>query len=227
MLKLYFHPSPNPMKVALFLEETGTPYEVVPVDTRKGEQFTPEFLAINPNGKTPAIVDDGIAVFDSNAILLYLAEKTGKLLPDPAQRGEMLSWLMFVATGIGPYSGQAVHFRHFAPAGSEYGVNRYLREIERHYRLLDDRLAQRRYMLGDEYGLVDVSLWGWVRAVPFMLGDNGFDTFPNVKRWFDLVNARPAVARASAVKDGFTFKAEMDAEARRFMFPQNASLAAE
>ncbi len=227
MLKLYFHPSPNPMKIALFLEETGTPYELVPVDTRKGEQFAPEFLAINPNGKTPAIDDDGVAVFDSNAILLYLAEKTGKLLPGAAQRGELLSWLMFVATGIGPYSGQAVHFRHFAPPGSDYGVNRYSREIERHYRILDERLARRPYMLGEEYGVVDVSLWGWARAVPFMLGEHGFDAFPNVKRWFDAVNARPAAARADALKTRFTFKTEMDEEARRIMFPQNASLAAE
>ena len=228
MIKLFFHPSPNPLKVALFLEETGTPYEAVPVDTRKGEQFAPEFLAVNPNGKTPAILDGDVAVFDSNAILLYLAEKTGKLLPSgPAGRGEMLSWLMFVATGIGPYSGQAVHFRHFAPPGNKYGVNRYLREIERHYRVLDGRLANRQYILGDEYGIVDVSAWGWIRVVPFILGEQGFDAFPNMKRWFDLVNARPAVARAMAVKDRFTFKAEMDDAARRIMFPQNASLAAE
>ena len=117
MLKFYYHPSPNPAKVALLLEEPGLPYELVPVDTRKGEQHQPEFLAINPNAKTPAIVDGEVTVFDSNAILLYLAEKTGKFLPEntPKLRGELLSWLMFVATGIGPYSGQAVHFRHFAP----------------------------------------------------------------------------------------------------------------
>ncbi len=228
MLKLYFHPSPNPLKVALFLEETGTPYEAIPVDTRKGEQFTAEFLAVNPNGKTPAILDSDVAVFDSNAILLYLAEKTGKLMPtDAAGRGEMLSWLMFVATGIGPYSGQAVHFRHFAPAGNEYGVNRYLREVERHYRVLDARLATRQYILGDEYSIVDVAAWGWACGVPFVLGEHGFDAYPNVKRWFDLVDARPAVARAMAIKDRFTFKAEMDDDARRIMFPQNASLAAE
>ena len=228
MLKFYFHPAPNPLKVALFLEETGLPYEVVPIDTRKGEQFSAEFLAINPNAKTPAIVDGDIAVFDSNAILLYLAEKTGQLTPkNAAARGEMFSWLMFVATGIGPYSGQAVHFNHYAPAGSEYAVNRYTREIERHYKVLDERLASRTYILGDEYSVVDISAWGWIRAVPFVLGEYGFDAFPNMKRWFDLVNARPAVARATAIKDRFTFKAEMDDEARRYLFPQNASLAAE
>ena len=115
MLKFYFNGSPNPTKVALFLEEAGLPYEAIPVDTRKGDQFKPAFLAVNPNGKVPAIVDGDVAVFDSNAILLYLAEKTGKFLPPAAQRGELLSWLMFVATGVGPFSGQAVHFRHYAP----------------------------------------------------------------------------------------------------------------
>src|SRR5258706_11551420 len=114
MLKFYFNGSPNPTKVALFLEEAGIPYEPVPVDTRKGEQFSAAYLAINPNGKVPAIVDGDVTVFDSNAILLYLGEKSGKFLPagSPATRGELLSWLMFVATGGGPFSGQAVHFRH-------------------------------------------------------------------------------------------------------------------
>src|SRR5690348_1240846 len=114
MLKFYFNGSPNPTKVALFLEEAGLPYEAIPVDTRKGEQFTPAYLKINPNGKVPAIVDGETIVFDSNAILLYLAEKTGQFLPPAALRGESLSWLMFAATGVGPYSGQAVHFKHFA-----------------------------------------------------------------------------------------------------------------
>src|SRR5580692_7717702 len=127
MLKFYFNGAPNPNKIALFLEESGLPYELVPVDTRKGDQFKPEFLKVNPNGKVPAIDDDGVLVFDSNAILLYLAEKTGKFLPanTPANRGELFSWLMFVATGIGPYSGQAVHFKHFAPKDLEYAHNRY------------------------------------------------------------------------------------------------------
>ncbi|MEP7058751.1 MAG: glutathione S-transferase family protein, partial [Caldimonas sp.] len=122
MIKLYYHPSPNPAKVALFLEEAGLEYELVPVDTRKGEQHLPAFTAINPNAKTPALVDGDAVVFDSNAILLYLAEKTGKFLPanTSAARAEMLSWLMFVATGIGPYSGQAVHFKHFAPEPKVY-----------------------------------------------------------------------------------------------------------
>ena len=126
MLKFYYSAAPNPTKVALFLEESELPYEAIPVDTRKGDQHKPEYLAINPNAKVPAIVDGDAVVFDSNAILLYLAEKTGKFLPEntPKARGELLSWLMFVASGVGPYSGQAVHFRNYAPEKNEYAINR-------------------------------------------------------------------------------------------------------
>src|SRR5271168_1031972 len=150
MIKFYFNGAPNPNKVALFLEESGLPYELVAVDTRKGEQFKPEFLKVNPNGKVPAIDDDGIKVFDSNAILLYLAEKTGKFLPPntPASRGDLLSWLMFVATGVGPYSGQAVHFGHHAPEKLAYAINRYMHETRRHWGIVDARLARHPYMLG-------------------------------------------------------------------------------
>lgn len=220
MIKFYFHPSPNPAKVALFLEEAGVPYELVPVDTRKGEQFDTAFLAINPNAKTPAITDGDVTVFDSNAILLYLAEKTGQFLPDdtPVMRGELLSWLMFVATGIGPYSGQAVHFRHFAPEPKDYAVNRYLFEARRHYGILDARLADRRYMLGDEYTIVDMAVWGWTRVVPFVLGDDTWAGLPNLKRLFDEISARPAAERANALRERHAFKTEMDADARRNMF---------
>ena len=228
MIKFYYHPSPNPAKVALFLEEAGLAYELVPVDTRKGEQHQPAFLAINPNGKTPAIVDGDATVFDSNAILLYLAEKTGKFLPEntPKARGELLSWLMFVATGIGPYSGQAVHFRHFAPEPKAYAVNRYLHEARRHWGILDAQLAGRRYMVGDTYTIVDMAVWGWARAIPFVLGEEAWARMPNLKRLFDEISARPAAERANALKDRHAFKTEMDDEARRHMFPQNASLAA-
>ena len=160
------------LKVALFLEESGPPYEVVLIDTRKGEQHQPDFLRINPNAKTPAVVDGDVTVFDSNAILLYLAEKSGQFLPEstPAARGRMLSWLMFVAPGIGLYSGQTVHFKHFAPEPKEYAVNRYLFEAGRHYGLLDAQLAKHPYMLGETYTLVDMAVWGWARALPFILG---------------------------------------------------------
>lgn len=220
MIKFYYHPSPNPAKVALFLEESGLPYEIVTVDTRKGEQFKPEFLAINPNAKTPAIVDDGVRVFDSNAILLYLAQKTGKFLPTNGlkDRAELLSWLMFTGTGIGPYSGQAVHFSHFAPRGLDYAVKRYQFEAKRHWEILDAQLKTGPFMLGPEYTIVDMAVWGWARAVPFILGETAWDAMPHLKRWFDLISARPAAVRANALKDKFAFKTEMDEDARKQMF---------
>ncbi|OQW61402.1 MAG: glutathione S-transferase [Proteobacteria bacterium SG_bin9] len=228
MLKFYFNGSPNPTKVALFLEEAGLAYEPVAVDTRKGDQFKPEFLAVNPNAKVPAISDDGIIVFDSNAILLYLGEKTGKFMPSntPANRAQLLSWLMFVATGVGPFSGQAVHFKHFAPEKVPYAVNRYLYEAQRHYGILNDHLAGKKYMVGDTYTIVDMDVWGWARMIPFILGEDGWAKFPNLKRLHDEVGARPAAARAIALKDKFTFKAEMDDEARKNMFKHLATAAA-
>jgi GST-like protein len=222
LITFYYSLAPNPMKVALFLEETGLLYELKPVDTRKGEQHRPEFLTLNPNGKVPVIVDQetGATVFDSNAILLYLAEKTGQFLPENtlAARGELLSWLMFVATGVGPFSGQAVHFRHFAPEQLPYAVNRYLYEAKRHYSILDARLAERRYVLGEAYTIVDMAVWGWARMVPFIMGEEAWAGLPNLKRLLDEVSARPAAQRAEALKDKHVFKTEMDEEARRHMF---------
>jgi GST-like protein len=221
MLKFYFNASPNPAKVALFLEESGLPYEAIPIDTRTGEQFSAEFVALNPNAKVPVIVDGDVRVFDSTAILLYLGEKTGKFLfgSSARERGELLSWLMFVASGIGPYSGQAVHFRHYAPAGQQYATDRYLYEARRHYSILNTQLASRPFLLGEMYTIVDMAAWGWVRVVPFVLGDTAWSTMPHLQRWFDTISARPAAIRANALKDRFTFKAEMDEEARRIMFP--------
>ena len=222
MLKFYFNGAPNPNKVALFLEESGLPFELVPVDTRKGDQFKPEFLKVNPNSKVPAIDDDGVFMFDSNAILLYLAEKTGKFLPPNTlqNRAQLLSWLMFIATGLGPYSGQAVHFKNFAPKDKDldYALNRYLFEAHRHYKILDDHLAKSRYMVGDTYTIVDMAFWGWARLGPFVLGDEGFAKYKNVKRLVDEISARPAAPKAIALKDKFTFKTEMDEEATNFMF---------
>ena len=224
MIKFYYNLAPNPTKVALCLEEMNLPYDLVPIDTRKGEQHEPAFLAINPNAKLPAIVDDGVTVFDSNAILLYLAEKTGQFLsPD---RGSLLSWLMFVASGIGPYSGQAVHFRNVAPEPKEYAVNRYTFEAKRHWGILDARLATHRYMLGDTYTIVDMAVWGWSRLVPIVLGADAMAGMPNVKRHLDEISARPAAARALALKDRHTFKADMDDAARIAMFPHLAVKAA-
>ena len=221
MIKFFYSLAPNPMKVALFLEEAGLDYEAIPVDTRKGDQFKPEYNALNPNNKVPCIVDGDAVVFDSSAILLFLAEKTGQFLPPntPELRGKLLSWLMFVASGVGPYSGQAVHFRHYAPEPKDYALTRYSFEAKRHYGIIDTHLATSQYMVGDSYSIVDMSVWGWARMVPFMLGDdNAWASFPNLKRLLDEVGARPAAARALAIKERHLFKAEFDEEAKRVMF---------
>jgi GSH-dependent disulfide-bond oxidoreductase len=220
MLKFYFSAAPNPTKVALFLEEAGVPYEAIPVDTRKGDQHKPEFTALNPNAKVPVIVDGDAVVFDSNAILLYLAEKTGKFLPPKSDklRGEMLSWLMFVASGVGPYSGQSVHFRNYAPKGMDYAVNRYAFEAQRHYGIVDARLAKQKYMIGDTYTIVDMALWGWARGIPNVLGEGAWEKFPNLKRLVDEISARPAGKAAAALKDRHAFKTEIDDEARKALF---------
>ena len=222
MIKFYYSGAPNPMKVALMLEECELQYEPVPVDTRKGEQHKPEFLAINPNAKVPVIVDGDATVFDSNAILLYLAEKTGKFLPAKGDknRGELLSWLMFVASGVGPFAGQSVHFRNFAPEKLPYAINRYAYEADRHFGLLNTRLGQHKYMVGGTYGIVDMAVWGWARLIPNALGEQAWAKFPNLKRLVDEISARPAAPRALAIKDKHkhAFKTEFDDEARKAMF---------
>jgi GST-like protein len=230
MIKFYYSTAPNPMKVALLLEELQLAYEPVPIDTRKGAQFEADYVAVNPNSKVPAIRDGDAVVFDSNAILLYLADKSGKFVPpasNASERGQMLSWLMFVASGVGPFSGQSVHFRNFAPDPKEYALNRYDFEAHRHWKIADDRLKAGRYLLGAEYGIVDMALWGWARMIPYILGgDANWAKYPNVKRLVDEVNARPAAARVEKLRTAHTFKTEMDADARRFMFPQNERLKA-
>ena len=226
MIRFYYHPSPNPAKVALFLEEAELDYEVIPVDTREGGQFDPAFLAINPNAKTPALTDGEATLFDSTAILLYLAGKTGKFLVDDneADKAQMLSWLMLVATGIGPYGGQAVHFKHFAPEPKDYALNRYMYEAKRHWDLIEAQLGKGSYMVGGKYSIVDISVWGWARAIPFIFGEGAWDSYPNVKRLIDEIGARPAAARVAALAERHSFKTEMDEAARRIMFPQNSRL---
>jgi GST-like protein len=228
MLKFWYNNAPNPMKVALMLEELGVPYEPIPVDTRKGEQHADAFRAVNPNAKVPAIEDDGVVVFDSNAILLWLGDKHRRFVPTDASspaRAEMLSWLMFVASGIGPYSGQAVHFRVAAPEPKAYALNRYDFEAHRHWKILDDRLASRRWLAGDDYGIADMAFWGWARLVPFVMGvENPWTQYPNVKRLLDEISTRPAAARVEALRNRHQFKTENDAEAMRAMFPQNERL---
>ena len=168
----------------------------------------------------PVIIDGDATVFDSNAILLYLAEKTGKFLPPKGDkaRGELLSWLLFVASGVGPFSGQSVHFRQYAPKGNDYAVNRYMYEAQRHYGILDARLGTQKYVVGDTYTIVDMALWGWARLIPVALGENYWAKFPNLKRLIDEISARPAAARANAIKDKHKFKTDFDDEARKAMF---------
>ena len=229
MIRFYFHPTPNPAKVSLFLEEARLPYEVVPIDTSKGQQHLAAFREINPNGKVPAIVDtEGpggktVRVFDSSAILLYLAHKTGKFLGAPEDQPELLSWLFFIASGLGPFSGQAVHFQFVAPEGSDYARNRYRREAERHYQVVEDHLAGRTFIVGNTYTIVDMSLWGWIdRASRVLKGEvDPFAAYPNIKKWFGAIDARPAVARARAVGTDHHFKQERDEEALRALFPSN------
>jgi GST-like protein len=229
MIRFYYHPTPNPAKVALFLEEAGLAYEVVPVDTRKGEQHAPAFRAINPNAKVPAIVDTegpGNAecrVFDSSAILLYLGNKTGRFMGAPADQGELLSWLFFIASGLGPFSGQAVHFQHGAPEKIAYAVNRYRREVERHYQVLDEHLAGRDYIVGSQYTIADMSAWGWLAMASRVLAidTDPLAAYPNLKRWFQAIDARPAAARARVVGKDHEFKKEVDEETRRALFPSN------
>lgn len=223
MLKFYYHPTPNPMKVALLLAEAELPFELVPVDTAKGEQHEPAFRALNPNGKVPVIEDEGSVVFDSNAILLYLAEKTGKFLGNTADRADLLSWLMFVASGLGPFSGQSVHFQRAAPEKIPYAQNRYLREAERHYAVLNTHLEGREFMVGDSFTIVDIAAWAWVDRADVVLGDGRLNAFPQVDRWFQAINSRPAVARARMIGKDVEFKAQGDEASRRALYPSNYS----
>jgi len=222
MLKFYYSGAPNPTKVALFLEEAGLLYEPMPVDTRKGEQHNPEFLAINPNAKLPAIVDGDVVVFDSSAILMHLAAKTGQFLPaqrSDKARGELLSWMFFVSSGVGPYFGQAVHFKNYAPEKLPYAINRYVFEAQRHAGILDERLGKQKYMIGETYTIADMNVWGWARMLPNVIGEGAWDKYPNIKRLVDEINARPAAQKAVALKDRHKFKTEMDQEALHAMFP--------
>jgi GST-like protein len=225
MIKLYFHRTPNPMKVALALEELGLPYEIVPIDMFKGEQHQPAYRALNPNGKLPAIADDdGVVVFDSNAILLYLAEKSGRLGGADGDRPALLSWLLFAATGLGPFSGQAVHFT-LIHTDSAYATHRYLREVERHLTVLDARLARSLYLAGETYTIADIAAWPWIdwaqRNKLVLVDGSAWSKWPHLERWFAAVAERPAVERARNAGRDLVFKTEFDEETARALFPQN------
>ena len=203
MIDLYTWSTPNGRKVSIMLEECVLPYRVHPVNIGKGEQFTPEFLAINPNNRIPAIVDpdgpDGrpLTLFESGAILIYLAEKTGKFMPRaPRARLICLQWLMLQMGGVGPMFGQAHHFLRSAPEQVPYGIKRYTEETRRLYGVLQKRLTEAEY-LADEYSIADIATFPWVARFEWHKVD--LADFPAVKRWFDRINARPAVQKGMAV----------------------------
>ena len=204
MIEVWTWPTPNGHKVHIALEELGLPYRVVPVNIGKGEQFQPEFLAITPNHRIPAIVDpegpggQKLALFESGAILIYLAEKTGHLIPaDPAARYVCLQWLMFQMGGVGPMFGQHGHFHHYAPEKIPYAMDRYANEIRRLLGVLNKRLTQSEYLAGGDYSIADIATWPWLRF-PERRGIDYTD-YPAVKRWYDAIGARPAVLRGIEV----------------------------
>jgi GST-like protein len=204
MIELYTWPTPNGHKVHIMLEECGLPYAVHPVDISAGDQFEPAFLAISPNNKMPAIVDpdgpDGkpISLFESGAILLYLAGKTGRFLPKSVRgKYEALQWLMFQMGGVGPMLGQAHHFRIYAPEKIDYAVDRYTNEAKRLYGVMDKQLATNDYIAGREYTIADMAVWPWLRS--WQNQGVNMDDYPNVKAWFEAIGNRPAVQRGITV----------------------------
>jgi|SRR6187551_12998 len=223
MIHFYFHPSPNPMKVALLLGELDVPFETIAVDIFEGAQHQPEFRKLNPNGKVPVVVDDGVTVFDSHAILLYLAEKHGKFLPlTNTERAATLSWLEFIATGLSPFSGQAVHFLHYAPEPIPYAKHRYLKEVERHYQVLETRLTASPFLGGIEYGIADMALWGWARGAAYVFGSEGLSAYPAVDKLVQSISRRPAAEKATKLADNLKLKTAFDEQTRRALFPHNA-----
>lgn len=206
MIDLHTVATPNGHKVSIMLEEVELPYRVIPYDIFKGEQFTPAFLALNPNNKLPVIVDHDplgggppFAVFESGAILAYLADKTGKLWPDtPRERHTVLQWLMFQMAGVGPMHGQAHHFVRYAPGEHSYSRERYMAEAKRLARVMDTRLSAAEYLAGN-YSIADIAWRPWIRGLRLI--SIAIDDYPNVKRWFDAIGARPAVQRGGAVID--------------------------
>lgn len=229
MIDLYYWPTPNGRKITIMLEEIEMPYRVVPVDIGRGAQFTKEFLAISPNNRMPAMVDnepmgggEPISVFESGAILQYLAEKSGKLMPrDSRGKYEVIQWLFWQMGGLGPMAGQTHHFREYAPEKIQYAIDRYTNEMNRLYGVMDRRLRDRDYLAG-EYSIADIACFPWV--IPFKIQGQSLDDFPNLKRWFDAVAARPAVVRGRAVGRELPRQNPMDDEARKVLFGQTAAV---
>ncbi len=228
MIDLHYWTTPNGHKVTIFLEETGLPYRIIPVNISSGEQFKPEFLKIAPNNRIPAIVDqepaDGgepVSVFESGAILIYLGEKTGRFLPtDLRARADVLQWLMWQMGGLGPMAGQNHHFVQYAPERIPYAMERYVKETNRLYGVLDRRLADRPFVAG-EYSIADMAAYPWI--VPYERQQQNLDDFPNLKRWFEAIQARPAVERAYARAAEINSQPTMTEEAKKIMFGQTAA----
>ncbi len=223
MIDLYTWPTPNGHKVHIFLEETGLEYTVIPINILTGDQFEPEFLKISPNNKMPAMVDqDGpngkpYAIFESGAMLLYLAEKTGRFMPtDMAERYTVIQWLMFQMGGIGPMLGQAHHFRLYAPEKIDYAFNRYTNEASRLYRVVDKRLAEVEYLAGD-YSIADMATYPWLRYHENQ--GQKLEDYPHLKRWYDAMSERPAVQRGLAIlQEESRTPQQMDQKAKDLLF---------
>lgn len=228
MIDVYYWPTPNGHKITISLEETGLPYRIVPVNIGRGEQFKPDFLAISPNNRMPAIVDDApgdgksaLSVFESGAILLYLAEKTGRFLPAELRvRYDVLQWLFWQVAGLGPMAGQNHHFSNYAPEKLPYAVERYVKETSRLYAVLDARLAGREF-IGGEYSIADMASYPWI--VPHQRQQQNLSEFPNLKRWFETIRERPAVVRAYEKGKQVSAQPVVDDEARKFLFGQSAA----
>jgi GST-like protein len=226
MLDLYYWTTPNGHKITIFLEETGLPYSIKPINIGKGEQFQPEFLKISPNNRIPAIVDnepaDGggpLGIFESGAILEYLADKTGKFLPrDVRGRAEVMQWLFWQMGGLGPMLGQNHHFRGYSAEKIAYAIERYTKETERLYGVLDERLADREFVAGG-YSIADMACYPWI-VLHGRQGQN-LDDYPNLKRWFDTIQKRDAVQRAYALAPKYNPNASgMTEEAKKILFGQ-------
>lgn len=228
MIDLHYWTTPNGHKVTIFLEEAGLPYRIVPVNISKGEQFKPDFLAISPNNRIPAIVDQEpvgggapISVFESGAILLYLAEKTGRFLPaDPHGRVEVTQWLFWQMAGLGPMAGQNHHFSQYAPEKLPYAINRYVSETNRLYGVLNRRLADRPFIAGT-YSIADMAAYPWI--VPYKNQGQTLEDFPHLKRWFETIKSRPAVVRAyDRAKEVNVQPTVLTEESKRILFGQTA-----
>ncbi len=229
MIDLYYWTTPNGHKITMFLEEAGIPYKIIPVNIGAGDQFKPDFLAISPNNRMPAIVDhepaDGgkpLSVFESGAILLYLADKTGKFIPkDLRGRVEVLEWLFWQMGGLGPMAGQNHHFAIYAPEKLPYAIDRYVNETNRLYGVLDKRLADRPFVAGD-YSIADMAAYPWI--VPYKRQGQNLDDFPNLKRWFEEIKARPATVRAYERAQEINTERTMTEEAKKVLFGQTAAV---